>query len=1414
MAFDPPPRGLRLIQLADRIILHDLTFALANADPSSRNSLIDAANSVHLQNLSPRRDFDLLDLDLRAPPSSASSESASKQNHRYLILPFASERAPHDPPPAFEASTPEEAGLSAKKDEASLHVDAVPAFLGVLPLHSAVFAVFASQVRHAADLPSGSILSVSKASLLPLTSSLPTKEDRDIIIAVTKLLESGAMYYSLNTDLTRAHGSSPSRKRPFQWNFPLIARLPSSVHNWSPLCMYGFVSAHRMTFRANTAVDFRFALVSRRSRRRAGTRYITRGVDALGNVANFVETEQLVWCDDKPDLVASFLIIRGSIPVFWRQNNGIARPAPELDAGLVSSRRAFALHYDSLRSTYTNVCAVSLVDKHGPEAVLAQAYDRHFDLYKHTLQPTHSKPNLVAFDFHSHCAGKEYERGLALLMKRLLPDLEEFGFSFHDCNTVLRAQCGVFRVNCVDCLDRTNVVQTMVARLILTSQLEALFANNPDVLFDGLTVSLFQESEDRFKHLWGDNADAISKQYSGTGALKTDFTRTGKRSTSGVIGDGVKSVMRMYYKNFVDEGRQEVIDILCGNAVVRQQTPSILAGDPGITSANRTSGSEPGWPATLNRVQQPSSLWYSFEAMRINAGGDKQPVFVELYDNVMYVTTAEGISFEYPRKSLQTWSKYGDVKTTDRRASARLRLMYKALHAAPATASPLDLLFRGGVTMRENFLRALVSWAQPEAAELMTGGDLRIRVLAGLNVGDHYLADWSLDETARIGENPDVVVVVVPEVSATSRGYGLAAVPVDIDASGLVVISAFSAAERGPALAVLVSPTAAQAVMSLDEAAWTASSAFAADGVVGVSFELYGTSLCFLSARVAGPSDLQTALTGLKLGRSAQDITIQFDHFIVAGLLGEVSLGMSRGSSTGTASKRWAQADDGSFCYSLENGLSVIRNSLPTLRYDNVTSIQNLGSVNNASSSTMTCTCLVDGVVDRGSAPKLPQSLSRCRVILSEIRGEDIKIPRGVDSNAQMLCTVVVQSALATVDSVSSRPTQRATTYPEWIDKLELPMIPSDPDDVFNSFIYGQISVPNVLGDPFVAGYFVVALATARDGTADFDVRCRRGGQVTGRVVGRVRVDVVDLNNESQTGLTTQASANDFQSLRKTKSVGNKGSVYTTSLRSKGGLDDMNERLEVARRKGAKQMKSVVSKLSSLLSQPSTSSNVRTSVAPAPLPDVPSGSTLQSRNEKMSGLDGFKSLSAQPALPRKLGTSAVTSVSPPSVPASADSDVDKRFKKSKSAVIQESPLSLETDGSAKQNATVTNLNNKIGADELLLGLADSKGKEGTQNKGMSTNNGDRSTTVPPHAGESDLLLSGLASHKQTTVAPCNAAESAGKGTSHVGLGECTNADSDSDFWGDFESAGPQVTLTPSTSTSRTKRKDSVDLIDW
>jgi hypothetical protein len=76
-----------------------------------------------------------------------------------------------------------------------------------------------------------------------------------------------------------------------------------------------------------------------------------------------------------------------------------------------------------------------------------------------------------------------------------------------------------------------------------------------------------------FCSVWADNADIISLQYAGTGALKTDYTRfylngnkykrllyyfsrTGQRSIMGLLKDGYNSCMRYVLNNFFDGFRQ------------------------------------------------------------------------------------------------------------------------------------------------------------------------------------------------------------------------------------------------------------------------------------------------------------------------------------------------------------------------------------------------------------------------------------------------------------------------------------------------------------------------------------------------------------------------------------------------------------------------------------------------------------------------------------------------------------------------------------------------------------------------------------------------------------------------------------------------------------------------------------------
>lgn len=59
-------------------------------------------------------------------------------------------------------------------------------------------------------------------------------------------------------------------------------------------------------------------------------RYKRRGVDENGEVANYVETEQIVSYQSHE---VSFVQVRGSVPVYWSQPGFKYRPPPKIDKG-------------------------------------------------------------------------------------------------------------------------------------------------------------------------------------------------------------------------------------------------------------------------------------------------------------------------------------------------------------------------------------------------------------------------------------------------------------------------------------------------------------------------------------------------------------------------------------------------------------------------------------------------------------------------------------------------------------------------------------------------------------------------------------------------------------------------------------------------------------------------------------------------------------------------------------------------------------------------------------------------------------------------------------------------------------------------------------------------------------------------
>jgi len=89
----------------------------------------------------------------------------------------------------------------------------------------------------------------------------------------------------------------------------------------------------------------------------------------------------------------------------------------------------------------------------------------------------------------------QYNRVSALLDEHERQLQEQGYFMCDSSRQTLRQQTGVVRTNCMDCLDRTNVVQSMIARRILTEQLRAA-----DILSSRERVEDALELEQFFKN--------------------------------------------------------------------------------------------------------------------------------------------------------------------------------------------------------------------------------------------------------------------------------------------------------------------------------------------------------------------------------------------------------------------------------------------------------------------------------------------------------------------------------------------------------------------------------------------------------------------------------------------------------------------------------------------------------------------------------------------------------------------------------------------------------------------------------------------------------------------------------------------------------------------------------------------------
>ncbi|XP_041325973.1 synaptojanin-2 isoform X2 [Pyrgilauda ruficollis] len=384
-----------------------------------------------------------------------------------------------------------------------------------------------------------------------------TKED-ERVTALKKILNSGMFYFSWpnagsNFDLTvraqKQGDNSYESGNSFFWNQLLhvpFKHYQVNCSDWLLKVVCGVVDIRTVYASHKKA---KACLISRISCERAGVRFHVRGVNDDGHVSNFVETEQTIYLDDD---VSSFVQIRGSVPLFWEQQTGLQVGSRHLrlNRGLEANAPAFDRHMMLLKEQYGKQVIVNLLGSRGGEEVLNRAFKKLLWASSHAEDSP-----MINFDYHQFAKGGKTEKLENLLRPQLKLHWEDFGIFTKGEHVSPRLQTGTFRMNCLDCLDRSNSVQSFVAQEILFAQLESLDLNSKPI------IERFVES---YKEMWTLNGQNLSRVFSGNRALE------GKNKV-GKLKDGARSVSRTIQSNFFDTVKQEAIELLLMGDFYREE---------------------------------------------------------------------------------------------------------------------------------------------------------------------------------------------------------------------------------------------------------------------------------------------------------------------------------------------------------------------------------------------------------------------------------------------------------------------------------------------------------------------------------------------------------------------------------------------------------------------------------------------------------------------------------------------------------------------------------------------------------------------------------------------------------------------------------------------------------------------------
>ncbi|KAK4941771.1 phosphatidylinositol-3,5-bisphosphate 5-phosphatase [Elasticomyces elasticus] len=527
--------------------------------------------------------------------------------------------------------------------------------LGFIRFTAQYYMIYVTKRSQVAMIGGHYIYQIDGTDMMPLVTAASTrvKTDRHLdearFISIFGNLDlTRSFYFSYSYDVTRTLQHNVMRERQalqdglveppkgdhndmFVWNHYLLEPAKKILRNpfdWCLPIVHGYVDQSALSIYWGRVVYV--TIIARRSRFFAGARFLKRGANDLGHVANDVETEQIVsemstssFHAPGPVLFAnnkytSYVQHRGSIPLHWTQEATGVTPKPSIHLNVVDPFfSAAALHFDNLFKRYgTPIYVLNLVksrERTPRESKLLEEYTVAVN-YLNQFLPKDKQILYHAWDMSRASKSRDGDviGSLEAIAEDILPKTSFFQ-NGNDEESGLKLQSGVARTNCIDCLDRTNAAQFVIAKKALGYQLQALG------VIEGTSIEYDSDAINLFTHMWHDHGDTIAVQYGGSHLVNTMATYRKINQWTSHSRDMVESFKRYYNNSFMDAQRQEAYNLFLGNYVFQHGQPMLWDlttdyylhhSDPrSMFGKRRPSYRQWYTQEYLSSPEMPSSIW-------------------------------------------------------------------------------------------------------------------------------------------------------------------------------------------------------------------------------------------------------------------------------------------------------------------------------------------------------------------------------------------------------------------------------------------------------------------------------------------------------------------------------------------------------------------------------------------------------------------------------------------------------------------------------------------------------------------------------------------------------------------------------------------------------------------------------------